>query len=176
MRTTFDTAGTIALLLAKGPSREALVKTPLARAMEEGSIVRLEELTRMGSDVQDTLITILSEKTMPIPELNDAIEARRGFNVIATANNRDKGVNDLSSALKRRFNVVVLPSPATLEEETGIVVKRVLEIGSSLELPPIRPADEELVRVVTALPRVARWQNSERQDEAQIFHGLAFDG
>ena len=117
--------------------------------MEEGTIVRLEELTRMGSDVQDTLITILSEKTMPIPELNEAIEAKRGFNVIATANNRDKGVNDLSSALKRRFNVVVLPSPATLEEETGIVVKRVLEIGSSLELPPIRPADEELVRVVT---------------------------
>src|SRR5215471_4527929 len=80
-----------ALLLAKGPSRDALVKTPLARAMEEGSIVRLEELTRMGSDVQDTLITVLSEKTMPIPELNDAIDAKRGFNVIATANNRDKG-------------------------------------------------------------------------------------
>ena len=138
-----------ALLLAKGPSREALVKTPLARAMEEGSIVRLEELTRMGSDVQDTLITVLSEKIMPIPELNDAIEATRGFNVIATANNRDKGVNDLSSALKRRFNVVVLPSPATLEEETGIVVKRVQEIGSSLELPPIRPADKELERIVT---------------------------
>src|SRR5215472_9979899 len=138
-----------ALLLAKGPSREALVKTPLARAMEEGSIARLEELTRMGSDVQDTLITILSEKILPVPELNESIEAKRGFNVIATANNRDKGVNDLSSALKRRFNVVVLPSPASLEEETGIVVKRVLEIGSSLELPPIRPADEELVRVVT---------------------------
>src|SRR5882762_1589559 len=138
-----------ALLLAKGPSREALVQTPLARAMEEGNIVRLEELTRMGSDVQDTLITILSEKILLIPELNDAIEAKRGFNIIATANNRDKGVNDLSSALKRRFNVVVLPSPATLEEETGIVVKRVQEIGSSLELPPIPPADEELVRVVT---------------------------
>src|SRR5689334_6816583 len=138
-----------ALLLAKGPSREALVKTPLARGMEEGGIVRLEELTRMGSDVQDTLITVLSEKTMPIPELNEAIEARRGFNVIATANNRDKGVNDLSSALKRRFNGGVRPSPATLEEETGIGVKRVREIGASLELPPIRPADEELIRVVT---------------------------
>jgi len=138
-----------ALLLSRGPSRDALVKTPLARAMEEGTIVRLEELTRMGSEVQDALITILSEKTMPIPELNDAIEARRGFNVIATANHRDKGVNDLSSALKRRFNVVVLPSPATLDEETEIVVKRVIEIGSSLELPPIRPADEELIRVVT---------------------------
>jgi MoxR-like ATPase len=138
-----------ALLLAKGPSREALVKTPLTRAMEEGTLVRFEELTRMGSDLQDTLITVLSEKTLPIPELDTAIEARRGFNVIATANNRDKGVNDLSSALKRRFNVVVLPSPATLEEETGIVLKRVREIGTNLSLPPIRPADQELVRIVT---------------------------
>jgi MoxR-like ATPase len=138
-----------ALLLAKGPSAEALVKTPLTRAMEEGTILRLEELTRMGSDVQDTLITILSEKTLPIPELDSAIDARRGFNVIATANNRDKGVNDLSSALKRRFNVVVLPSPATLEEETGIVLKRVMEIGTNLSLPPIQPADKELARIVT---------------------------
>ncbi len=138
-----------ALLLAKGPSLEALVKTPLTRAMEEGTIVRFEELTRMGSDVQDTLITVLSEKTLPVPELDTAIEARRGFNVIATANNRDKGVNDLSSALKRRFNVVVLPSPATLEEETGIVLKRVAEIGSNLSLPPIQPADAEIARIVT---------------------------
>jgi MoxR-like ATPase len=137
-----------ALLLAKGPSREALVKTPLVRAMEEGTLLRLEELTRMGSDVQDTLITVLSEKTLPVPELDIAIDAQRGFNIIATANNRDKGVNDLSSALKRRFNVVVLPSPATLEEETEIVVKRVGEIGSNLSLPPIQPAEKELARVV----------------------------
>lgn len=137
-----------ALLLAKGPSREALVKTPLTRAMEEGSIVRLEEMTRMGSDVQDTLITVLSEKTLPIPELDTAMEAVRGFNVIATANNRDKGVNELSSALKRRFNVVMLPSPATVEEETGIVVKRVNEIGGTLSLPPIEPAEKELARIV----------------------------
>ena len=138
-----------ALLLAKGPSPEALVKTPLVRAMEDGTVLRLEELTRMGSDVQDTLITVLSEKTLPVPELDMAIDARRGFNIIATANNRDKGVNDLSSALKRRFNVVVLPSPATLEEETQIVVKRVAEIGSNLSLPPIQPADKELARIVT---------------------------
>ena len=138
-----------ALLLAKGPSREALVPTPLMRAMEEGTIVRLEELTRMGSDVQDTLITVLSEKTLPIPELNAAVDAQRGFNVIATANTRDKGVNELSSALKRRFNVVVLPLPSSLEEETQIVVKRVQEIGTSLKLPPIAPADKEIARIVT---------------------------
>jgi len=137
-----------ALLLAKGPSREALVKTPLVRAMEDGTLLRLEELTRTGSDVQDTLITVLSEKTLPVPELDTAIDAQRGFNIIATANNRDKGVNELSSALKRRFNVVVLPSPATLEEETQIVVKRVVEIGTNLSLPPIQPADKELARIV----------------------------
>ena len=137
-----------ALLLAKGPTIDALVKTPLTRAMEAGTIVRLEELTRMGSDIQDTLITVLSEKTLPVPELDISIDATPGFNVIATANNRDKGVNDLSSALKRRFNVVVLPSPATVEEETGIVVKRVGEIGTNLTLPPIEPAEKELARIV----------------------------
>jgi MoxR-like ATPase len=138
-----------ALLLAKGPSREALVETPLMRAMEEGGLLRLEELTRMGSDVQDTLITVLSEKMLPIPELNSAVHAQRGFNVIATANNRDKGVNELSSALKRRFNVVVLPLPADIDEETAIVVKRVNEIGTGLTLPEISPVDKEIARVVT---------------------------
>src|SRR5215510_11255160 len=137
-----------AQLLAKGPSRDALVATPLMRAMEEGRIVRFEELTRMGSDVQDTLITVLSEKTLPIPELNSAVNARRGFNLIATANTRDKGVNELSSALKRRFNVVVLPLPTDLEEEAAIVVKRVAEIGAGLELPRIEPADKEIARIV----------------------------
>jgi MoxR-like ATPase len=138
-----------AQLLAKGPSREALVATPLMRAMETGTLVRFEELTRMSSDVQDTLITVLSEKMLPIPEINDAIHAKRGFNMIATANNRDKGVNDLSSALKRRFNVVVLPLPTDLEEEVRIVTKRVSEIGTGLDLPKIAPADQEIMRIVT---------------------------
>jgi MoxR-like ATPase len=138
-----------ALLLAKGPSRESLVPTPLFRAMESGAVLRLEELTRMGSDVQDTLITVLSEKLLPIPELNDAVHAQRGFNVVATANNRDKGVNELSSALKRRFNVVVLPLPSDIEEETAIVMKRMGEIGTGLSLPEIPPAEQEIARVVT---------------------------
>jgi MoxR-like ATPase len=147
-----------AQLLAKGPSREALVPTPLMRAMEDGALVRFEELTRMGSDVQDTLITVLSEKIMPIPELNGAVEAKAGFNIIATANNRDKGVNELSSALKRRFNVVVLPLPNSLEEETAIVVKRVGEIGAGLSLPPIKPADKEIARIVAVFRELREGQ------------------
>ena len=98
---------------------------PVMRAMETGAIVRIEELTRIPADVQDALITILSEKTLPVPELDTEVQARPGFNVIATANNRDKGVNDLSSALRRRFNTVVLPLPDTLEQEVEIVRTRV---------------------------------------------------
>lgn len=138
-----------AQLLAKGPSKEALVPTPLFRAMQDGTLCRLEELTRMGSDVQDTLITVLSEKMLPISELNDAVYAQRGFNVIATANNRDKGVNELSSALKRRFNVVVLPLPDDMKEEISIVSKRVAEMGQSLELPVPKNAVEEIEKVIT---------------------------
>jgi MoxR-like ATPase len=138
-----------AQLLAKGPSQEALVPTPLYRAMQDGKLCRLEELTRMGSDVQDTLITVLSEKMMPIPELNTSIYAQRGFNIIATANNRDKGVNELSSALKRRFNVVVLPLPEDMAEEVAIVSKRVGEMASGLDLPVPKNVGEEIARVLT---------------------------
>ena len=137
-----------AQLLAHGPSRQALVPTPLMRAMEGGKICRLEELTRMGSDVQDTLITLLSEKMMPVPELNDSVYAVRGFNIIGTANNRDKGVNELSSALKRRFNVVILPLPEKMEDEVEIVTKRVAEMAKGLDLPAPKNVVDEVKRVV----------------------------
>lgn len=138
-----------ALLLAKGPSQEAVVPSPVMQAMRDGKIARVEELTRVPSDVQDTLITILSEKTLPIPELNEEARAAKGFNVIATANNRDRGVNELSSALKRRFNTVILPVPATADEEVSIVQARVASLGRALELPAEAPPVEEIRRIVT---------------------------
>ena len=138
-----------ARLLAEGPSMSALVPGPVKLAMQSGKIARVEELTRIPSDVQDTLISILSEKSLPIPELNSEVQAVKGFNLIGTANNRDRGVNELSSALKRRFNTVVLPLPQTLEEEVEIVERRVEQIGRALELPAEAPALEEIRRVVT---------------------------
>jgi MoxR-like ATPase len=138
-----------ARLLAEGPTEKALVETPVARAMKTGKIARVEELTRIGADVQDALITILSEKSLPVPELNIEIQAIRGFNLIATANNRDKGVNELSSALKRRFNTVVLPVPDTIEEEMDIVKRRVESFGKTMELPAEPPALAEIRRIVT---------------------------
>jgi MoxR-like ATPase len=137
-----------AKLLAEGPSENALVKTPVMRAMQEGKIARVEELTRIGADVQDTLITILSEKAMPIPELNTEVQAVKGFNIIATANNRDKGVNELSSALKRRFNTVILPVPESIDEEIDIVKRRVESFEKVMELPAEPPALEEIRRIV----------------------------
>ncbi|HTL89918.1 MAG TPA: AAA family ATPase [Leptolyngbya sp.] len=138
-----------ARLLAEGPSIGAVVASPMMRAMTDGRIARVEELTRIPADVQDTLITILSEKVLPIPELNTEVQATRGFNVIATANNRDRGVNELSSALKRRFNTVILPVPTTIEAEVAIVHQRVESLGKALELPAEVPALEEIQRVVT---------------------------
>jgi MoxR-like ATPase len=138
-----------ARLLAEGPSRAALVPSPVMTAMAEGRIARVEELTRIPSDVQDALITILSEKTLPVPELGIEIQAAKGFSVIATANDRDRGVNDLSSALRRRFNTVVLPLPASEEEEVAIVARRVQQLGRALELPEVPSALEEIRRVVT---------------------------
>jgi MoxR-like ATPase len=138
-----------ALLLSKGPVPEAIVETPVLRAMKEGKIARIEELTRVSSDVQDTLITILSEKTIPVPELNTQINAVKGFNIIATANNRDKGVNELSSALKRRFNTVILPVPDTEQEEVEIVKLRVAAHQQELLHGNEAPIIDEIKRVVT---------------------------
>lgn len=138
-----------ARLLADGPSLAAIVPSPMMRGMADGKITRVEELTRIPAEVQDSLITVLSEKTLPIPELGEEVQATRGFNVIGTANDRDKGVNELSSALKRRFNVVVLPLPATADEEVEIVRSRVESLGRALEIPAETPALEEVRRVVT---------------------------
>lgn len=138
-----------ARLIAEGPSAAALVETPVMRGMKEGKIARIEELTRIGADVQDALITILSEKSLPVPELNFEIQAIKGFNIIATANNRDKGVNELSGALKRRFNTVVLPLPATIEEEIDIVRRRVESFEKMMDLPAQPPALQEIRRIVT---------------------------
>ena len=156
-----------ALLLAKGPSLDAVVPSPVMRGMTAGKIVRVEELTRMPSDVQDTLITILSEKTLPVPELNSEIRAVKGFNIIATANDRDKGVNELSSALKRRFNTVVLPVP----DNDG---------GRSRHRPAPRRSTRPIARAAGRdarhrgnpprrhrLPRAARRKDGGRQEQAQ---------
>jgi MoxR-like ATPase len=138
-----------AKLLAEGPTKGALVPSPVMTAMETGGLARIEELTRIPSDVQDALITVLSEKTLPVPELGREVQAIKGFNVIATANDRDRGVNDLSSALRRRFNTVVLPLPAEIEDEVRIVSTRVAELAGTLELPAVPAAEDEIRRVVT---------------------------
>lgn len=138
-----------AKLIAEGPTEKALVPSPIMTAMQKGKIARVEELTRISSDIQDTLITLLSEKSLPIPELNKEVQALKGFNIIATANDRDRGVNELSSALRRRFNTVILPLPAQLDEEVNIVKNRVEKLGKSLDLPPALAPIKEIQRLVT---------------------------
>jgi len=150
-----------ARLLAEGPSEAALTPSPVMLAMQTGKIARIEELTRIPSDVQDALITLLSEKTLPIPELNNEVQALPGFNVIATANDRDRGVNELSSALRRRFNTIVMPMPATLEEETTIVQTRVEKLGRALHLPPTGAPEKEIRRLIAIFRELRNGQTED---------------
>jgi hypothetical protein len=115
-----------ALLLAEGPSLRALVASPLYVAMRDGLLVRFEEITRCPPEVQDTLVSILSEKVMIVPELDGpdrVLHARPGFNVIGTANTRDRGVHEMSSALKRRFNFETVHPIRELKQEVELVTR-----------------------------------------------------
>jgi MoxR-like ATPase len=153
----------VSMVIASGQSRESMIPSPIMTAMEAGTIGRFEELTRSTSDVQDALISILSEKYISIPEMDSSsapgasrgqdqgedqgertaeniVFARPGFSVIATANSRDRGVNDLSSALKRRFNFVRIPVVTNSKSETEIIRFRTEELlrrhQIELDVPP----------------------------------------
>ncbi len=117
--------------------------------MREGTFARLEEVTRTSSEVQDSLISILSEKQIAIPELGELVAAQRGFNLIATANTRDRGVNEMSAALKRRFNFVTVPVVDDLEQEIRIVTRREAELRSDYQVGVEPPA--ELARLLVTV-------------------------
>lgn len=132
----------VSMVIGRGQSRESMIPSPIMTAMEQGVVGRFEELTRSTSDVQDALISILSEKYVSIPELDhdNIVFAKPGFSIIATANSRDRGVNDLSSALKRRFNFVRIPVVTNKRSEAEIVRFRTEELlrrhRIEVEVPP----------------------------------------
>ncbi len=161
-----------AMLIAQGPSPAAMLKSPVYRAMEEGAIARVEEISRCASEVQDALISILSEKRISVPELSVEVPAKKGFSVIATANTRDKGVNEMSAALRRRFNIVVLPSPESLEEEMEIVRSRVeqLSAGLGLDLSAQLPAGDVVEKVCTIFREL---RSGQTLDGAQKLKGTS---
>ncbi len=161
-----------AMLIARGPSPEALIPSPIMRAMESGSLARFEEVTRCASEVQDAMISILSEKTISIPELKTEVPAKRGFSVIATANTRDKGVNDMSAALKRRFNIVVLPTPKTIESEIDIVSRRVRDLSTNLELKAKVPTAEAVEKVVTIFRELRTGQTLDGKSKLKTPSGV----
>jgi MoxR-like ATPase len=130
-----------ALLIAKGPHLEALSPSPVLTAMRSGAIVRIEEVTRCLPEVQDALISILSERRLAIPELSGAdgtVYAQAGFNVIATANLRDRGVSEMSAALKRRFNFELVEPIADFDQERQLVERQAAaamqRVGAALSL------------------------------------------
>jgi MoxR-like ATPase len=161
-----------AMLIAHGPSNDALIKSPIFRAMESGTLARFEEITRCAAEVQDALISLLSEKRISVPELATEVPAARGFSIIATANTRDRGVNDMSAALKRRFNMIVLPTPSSLETEVDIVRKRVGELAANLDLKASVPADEAIEQVVTIFRELRSGQTLDGKNKLKAPSGV----
>ena len=85
--------------------------------------------------------------------------ARPGFNVIATANTRDQGVNELSAALKRRFNYVYIPIVGDQKTEVKIVQQRSAELLRRYDLPATdQPAGDRAAG--DGLPRDPRRQDA----------------
>ncbi len=141
-----------ALLLAEGPSEQALVPAPLYRGMQQGKIVRFEEITRCPLEMQDTLLSILSDRVMAIPEREDDgrnLYAQVGFNIIATANTRDRGVNEMSAALKRRFNFETIPPINDLRRELDLVQQQTDRLLSQAQIPISLPPELTEILVTT---------------------------
>ncbi len=161
-----------AMLIANGPSPEAMLKSPVFHAMETGSITRVEEISRCASEVQDALISILSEKRISVPELSMEVAARKGFSVIATANTRDKGVNEMSAALKRRFNIVVLPAPSDLDSEMEIVRTRVQQLAGSLDLNAGLPENEVVEKVCTIFRELRNGETLDKSQKVKVPAGV----
>ena len=136
-----------ALLLAEGPSQRALVPSPVYRAMQAGQIVRFEEITRCPPEIQDVLISLMSDKQLIVPELakdekdGARLFAQRGFNIIATANLRDRGVHEMSSALKRRFNFETVRPIRDHQFEVDLVMAQLQRELAGTEAPVQVPRD-----------------------------------
>lgn len=161
-----------AMLIANGPSEDAMLKSPVFTAMETGTLARVEEISRCASEVQDTLISLLSEKRISVPELALEVPAKKGFSIIATANTRDKGVNEMSSALKRRFNIVVLPAPETLEEEMDIVKTRVAQLSENLDLNAAVPKEEVIEKICTIFRELRQGETLDKKQKVKATSGV----
>lgn len=150
-----------ALLLAEGANDKSLVPSPLYQAMAQGKIVRLEEITRCPPEIQDVLVSMMSEKTMMIPEFGESgrLFAQAGFNIIATANLRDKGVHEMSSALKRRFNFETVHPISDAEFEKSLILKQLsTELGELGVGDSIHIKDEVVDLLVTVFQELRQGQ------------------
>ncbi len=156
-------------MLAEGPTPRALVPGPLVpRPGARTQLVRFEEITRCPLEIQDSLISILSDKVLHVPELagEDTLRfAKPGFNVIATANTRDRGVHEMSAALKRRFNFETVEPIAEKQFELELVLEQANELLHHAQATAAVEADVIDVLVTTFLdlrrggPMRARWSS-----------------
>jgi MoxR-like ATPase len=133
-----------------GVRKEALIPGPLYRGMRDGKLVRFEELSRCPQSLQDAILSVLSERIISIPELGDEdgiLYAAAGFNIVATSNSVDEGVNKMSVALRRRLNFETIRPIRHLQDEIDVVMKELamLNRNSGIDITPAAEVIEVLV-------------------------------
>jgi len=154
-----------ALLLAEGPTARALVPAPLYVAMREGKVARFEEVTRCPLEIQDSLLAALSDRVLAIPEMEgegNMLFAKDGFNVIATANTRDLGVNEMSAALKRRFNFETVFPIGDFKVEMDLVREETSRLLARSGVPEV-PSEDVLELLVTTFRELRAGQTVDGQ-------------
>ncbi len=141
-----------AIVERKGPCLEALIPGPIYRAMQQGVLVRYEEIARSSPALQDALLSIMSERSITVPELagdDSILYARDGFNLVATSNTSDQGVNEMSSALKRRMNFETIKPIKSVDDEIAVVLRESSKLlqASGVDVAP----DEDIVRALVTI-------------------------
>lgn len=138
--------------------------------MQEGKIVRFEEITRCPIEIQDILLSVLSDRVMSIPELEGpgrTLYAKTGFNIIATANTRDRGVNEMSAVLKRRFNFETVQPIVSLSDEMALVQRETDKLLKRADIPVVlKPDIVELL--VTTFHELRNGQTSDGKAIEQL--------
>ena len=135
----------------------------------DGRIARIEELTRIASDVQDALITVLSEKMLPVPELGREVQARQGLQRDRHRQRprprRQRAVVGAAAPVQHRGAAVAGRSSRT---RSGSSAAGSPSCRRALELPEVPTAEDEIRRVVTVFRELRSGVTGRRPDRRQV--------
>ncbi len=92
-----------ARVLAEGYAPEVFVNGPLANALQNGSLLYIEELNRVPEETLNVLVSVMSEREIAVPRLG-TVKAAPEFRLVAAMNPFDSvGTARISAAIYDRL-------------------------------------------------------------------------